>query len=52
MHEMKIAKLEEIMSTARVIDESSIDNSQVAILSKVKIKNRKNESISLQHLWL
>ena len=41
MHEMKIAKLEEIMSTARVIDESSIDNSQVAILSVVKIKNRK-----------
>jgi len=41
MHEMKIAKLEEIMSNARVIDESSIDNSQVAILSVVKIKNRK-----------
>lgn len=41
MHEMKIAKLEEIMSSARVIDESSIDNSQVAILSVVKIKNRK-----------
>ena len=41
MHEMKIAKLEEIMSTARVIDESSIDNSQVAIISVVKIKNRK-----------
>jgi transcription elongation factor GreA len=42
MHEMKIAKLEEIMSNARVIDESSIDTSQVAVLSKVKIKNRKN----------
>ena len=42
MHEMKIAKLEEIMSNARVIDESSIDNSQVSVLSKVKIKNRKN----------
>jgi transcription elongation factor GreA len=41
MHEMKIAKLEEIMSNARVIDESAIDNSQVAILSVVKIKNRK-----------
>ncbi|WP_025763762.1 transcription elongation factor GreA [Dyadobacter tibetensis] len=41
MHEMKIAKLEEILSTARVIDESSIDTSQVAVLSKVKIKNRK-----------
>lgn len=42
MHEMKIAKLEEIVSAARVIDESSIDTSQVGILSKVKIKNRKN----------
>ena len=41
MHEMKIAKLEEIMSNARVIDESAIDTSQVAILSVVKIKNRK-----------
>lgn len=42
MHEMKIAKLEEIMSNARVIDESAIDTSIVAILSVVKIKNRKN----------
>lgn len=42
MHEMKIAKLEAILSTARVIDESSIDASQVAVLSRVKIKNRKN----------
>lgn len=42
MHEMKIAKLEEILSTARVIDESAFDNSQVAILSVVKIKNKKN----------
>jgi transcription elongation factor GreA len=42
MHEMKIAKLEEIMSSARVIDESAMDNSQVAILSVVRIKNKKN----------
>ncbi|MBO9614014.1 MAG: transcription elongation factor GreA [Dyadobacter sp.] len=42
MHEMKIAKLEEILSNARVIDESSMDTSQVSVLSKVKIKNRKN----------
>ncbi len=42
MHEMKISKLEEILSTARVIDESSIDTSQVAVLSRVRIKNRKN----------
>jgi transcription elongation factor GreA len=40
--ELKIAKLEEIVSNARVIDESSIDTSKVSILSKVKIKNKKN----------
>jgi len=40
--EMKIAKLEEIVSNARLLDESSIDASQVSVLSKVKIKNRKN----------
>jgi transcription elongation factor GreA len=40
--ELKISKLEEVLSTARVIDESIIDTSQVSILSKVKIKNKKN----------
>jgi len=42
MLEMKIAKLEELLSNARLVDESSIDASQVSILSIVKIKNRKN----------
>ncbi len=42
LHEMKIAKLEEILSNARILDESSIDTSLVAVLSTVKIKNRKN----------
>lgn len=40
--EMKIAKLEEIVSNARIIDDSNIDNSKVYILSKVKIKNVAN----------
>lgn len=40
--EAKIAQLEEIVGNARVIDESSIDTSKVSILSKVKIKNKKN----------
>lgn len=40
--EMKIAKLENIIANARVIDESHIDNSKVFILSKVKIKNITN----------
>lgn len=43
-HESKIAKLEEVMSNARVIDESSIDASLVSVLSKVKIKNKKTNS--------
>ncbi|TDB61759.1 transcription elongation factor GreA [Arundinibacter roseus] len=42
LHEMKISKLEEILSNARILDESSIDTSLVAVLSTVKIKNRKN----------
>ncbi|MGM9506694.1 transcription elongation factor GreA [Larkinella sp. GY13] len=40
--EMKISKMEEIVSNARLLDESSIDTSQVSVLSTVKIKNRKN----------
>ena len=40
--ELKIAKLEEVVGNARIIDESQIDTSKVSILSKVKIKNTKN----------
>lgn len=40
--EMKIAKLEEIISNARIIDDSNIDTSKVYILSNVKIKNVAN----------
>ncbi len=42
LHELKIAKLGEVLSNARVLDESTIDISQVSILSKVKIKNTKS----------
>jgi transcription elongation factor GreA len=42
MLEMKIAKLEEILSNARLIDESQFDTSKVLVLSKVKIKNQTN----------
>ncbi len=45
LHEMKIAKLEEILSNARILDESSIDTSMVAVLSKVQIKNKKNGAV-------
>ena len=40
--ELKISKLGEVLSSARVLDESNIDISKVSILSKVKIKNTKN----------
>jgi len=40
--ELKISKLEEVLSNARVINEANIDTSKVSILSKVKIKNKKN----------
>ena len=40
--EMKISKLEETLSNARLIDESQLDNSKVLVLSKVKLKNQTN----------
>jgi len=40
--EMKIAKMEEIVSNARLIDESQLDLSKALVLSTVKIKNQTN----------
>jgi transcription elongation factor GreA len=40
--EAKIAQMEELLSNARLLDESKIDTSSVSILSKVTIKNKKN----------
>ena len=40
--EMKISKMEELISKARIIDNSIIDNSKVFILSTVTIKNVSN----------
>ncbi|RFZ92961.1 transcription elongation factor GreA [Mucilaginibacter conchicola] len=42
LHETKIAKLEETLSNARLLDESKLDMSKVLALSIVKIKNVKN----------
>src|SRR5579872_5574794 len=42
--EAKIAKLEDLMGNARLIDETMIDTSSVSILSKVTIKNKKNNA--------
>lgn len=42
LHEAKIARLEEVLSGARLLDNSKIDTSKVLALSIVKIKNLKN----------
>ena len=51
--ELKISKLEETLSNARLIDESQLDSSKVLVLSKVKIKNQANQAtleLSLIHI--
>jgi transcription elongation factor GreA len=40
--EMKISKLENSLSNARLLDSSKVDTSKVMVLSKVVIKNSKN----------
>lgn len=40
--ESEISKLETLMSTARILDESNIDTSKVSLMNKVTIKNIKN----------
>ena len=45
MLEMKIARLENILTRSRIIDESKIDTSTVRILNKVRIKNLHNNSV-------
>lgn len=42
LFELKIAKMEDMLSRAREIDPSQFENGKVHILSKVKIKNLKN----------
>ncbi len=39
MLEMKIAKLKDVISSSKVIDESQLDTSKVAILTTVRLKN-------------
>ncbi len=45
LFELKISKLENILSRARVIDSSQFRDGEVHILSNVKIRNLKNEKI-------
>jgi transcription elongation factor GreA len=42
MLELKISKLEEVLASARLIDESKLDSSKALVLSIVKIKNKSN----------
>ena len=43
--ELKIAKLEEVIGNARLIDDSNLDLTKALILSKVKIKNLNNNMV-------
>ncbi|MFM7730948.1 MAG: transcription elongation factor GreA [Flavobacteriales bacterium] len=43
--EARIAKMDELLANARLIDDSHIDASKVFILSKVKMKNLANNSV-------
>jgi transcription elongation factor GreA len=43
--EMRIAKLDEILSNARLIDESQLDTSKALVLSTVTIKNKINSQL-------
>ncbi|QQS35094.1 MAG: transcription elongation factor GreA [Ignavibacteriales bacterium] len=45
LFELKISKLENILSRARVIDASQFADDQIHILSTVKIKNLKNSKV-------
>jgi len=44
LHEAKISQMQELLASARLLDESKIDTSKVLALSIVKIKNLKNGS--------
>ena len=42
--EMKIAKMEDLLVNSRILDESKVDASKVAVMSKVKLKNLNTKS--------
>lgn len=43
--ELKISKMEDMLSNARLVDESQLDSSKALILSKVKIRNSSNGTL-------
>ncbi len=48
--EMKINELEKVMANARVLDSSTLDTSKVTVMSKVTIRNVKNNAEMVYHL--
>lgn len=48
--EARISKMEDFLANARIIDESQMDDSKAFILSKVKIKNLKNNAVMVYTL--
>ena len=45
MLELRISKLEDIVTRSRILDESKIDISSVRLLNRVKIRNKSNNSV-------
>lgn len=45
MLEMKISNLETIISNSRVIDNFNLDNSEIRLLNRIRIKNRDTKTI-------
>ena len=43
--EAKISKLQETLNNSRILNNANIDTSKVSLLSKVKIKNKKNNAL-------
>jgi transcription elongation factor GreA len=43
--ESRIAKMEDLIANARLVDETQVDTSKVYILSKVKIENMANKAV-------
>jgi transcription elongation factor GreA len=42
--ELKISKMEDLLASSRLIDESKLDTSKVSVLCKVKIRNLANKA--------
>jgi transcription elongation factor GreA len=45
MLEMKISNLETVISNSRVIDNFNLDNSEIRLLNKIRIKNRGTNTV-------